>query len=85
MERIWRLDRIWVWVKGGRVRGKDGGVDAEELRHLDSHDDGEEGREGSVGGETLLDDEEVGDGDEDGQASKEEMKRDSEDYMNGEA
>ena len=89
-EQIWRLrriqglDRMWVWLKGGSPRKKAGAVDAEELSRLDSHDG--EGREGSVGGETLLDDEEVQDKDENGQASKmEEMELDSEDYMNGEA
>lgn len=55
-------------------------VDAEELEHLGSHD--AEGREGSVGGETLFESEE--DEEEDGQArKKEEMDLDSEDYMEG--
>ena len=89
-ERIWRLrriqglDRMWVWLKGGGPRGKAGVVDVEELRCLDSCDG--EGREGSVGGETLLDDEEVLEKDEDGQASKMEgMELNNEDCMNGEA
>ena len=67
-ERIFGWRRIWVWLNGGKARGKAEAADAEELRRLDSQDG--EGREGSVGGETLLNDEDVEDGDENEQASK---------------
>ena len=84
LKRIERLDKMWVWLKGGSPRGKAGAVDAEELRRLDSHDG--EGRQGGVGGETLLGDEEVEDEDSNGQvSSEEEVELDSEDYMNGKA
>ena len=86
-ERIWRLrrierlDRMWVWLKGGGPRAKVENVDDEELRPLDNHDC--EGREGSVGGDTLLDGEESEDEGENGQASKKEgMELDSEGHMN---
>ena len=70
-----------MWLKSGSPRGKARAVDAEELKRLDSHDG--VGRDSSVVRETLLDDEEVQDGDEDGQASKmEEMELDSKDYIN---
>ena len=59
--------------------------DAEELRHLGTHDSDE--REGSVGGETLFEGQGNEDGEDDGigHANKEEMELDSEDYMKGEA
>ena len=88
-ERIWRsrriewLDKTWEWLKCGSHRRKAGAVHAEDLRRRDSHDG--EGREGSIGGETLLGDEEVEDEDENGQTSEEEMELNSEDYMNGKA
>ena len=84
LRRMEWLDKMWAWLKGGNPREKAGAIDPEELRRLISHDG--EGREGSVGGETLVDDEEVKDEDEDEyeQASKEEMELDSEGYMNGE-
>ena len=84
LRRIKLLDKMWVWLKGGRPSEKAGAIDAEELRRLNSHDG--EGRQGSVGGETLLGDEEVEDEDSDGQAGKkEEMELDSEDYIDGKA
>ena len=84
LRRIEWLDKMWVWLKGGRPREKAGALDAEELRRLNSHDG--EGRQGSVGGETLLGDEEVEDKDSNGQASsKGEMKLGSEDYVKGKA
>ena len=84
LRRIEWLDKIWVWLKGDSSREKAGAVDAEELRRLDSHD--REGRQGSVGGETLLGDEEVEDEDSNGQvSSEEEVELGSEDYMNGKA
>lgn len=78
--RIERLDRTWKWLKRMSARGEAEVVDAEELEHLDSLD--AEGRESSVGGETLFGSEEDEDGDR--QANKKEkMDLDSEDYMEG--
>lgn len=82
LRRIERVDRMWNWFECRSVRGKGEAVDAEELERLGSHDG--EGREGSVGGETLFEGEEDedGGGDGDGQARKEEeMDLESEDYM----
>lgn len=80
LRRIERVDRLWKWFECRNARGEAEAVDAEELEHLGSHEG--EGREGSVGGETLFDGEEGEDGD--GEArKKEEMELDSEDYMKG--
>ena len=58
----WILNICTYVLKGGSPREKAGAVDAEELRRLNSHD-GELG-EGSVGGETLVEDEEDEDEDD---------------------
>lgn len=73
--RIERVDRIWKWLKCRSAGTESEAVDAEELTHLGSHDD--EGREGSVGGETLFEGEEDEDGDGHGR-KKEEMELDTE-------
>lgn len=72
LRKIERVDRMWKWFECRNARGEAGTFVAEELEHLGSYDG--EGREGSVGGETLFE----GEGDEhgDGQAKKEEMELD---------
>lgn len=80
LKKIEMVDRMWKWLKSWSPRGKAEAVDAEELEHLDGGHDGE-GREGSVGGDTLFEGEEDGVGD--GQAKKEDMELDSEDCKEG--
>ena len=72
LRRIERVDRMWKWFEHRNARGEADAFVTEELEHLGSYDG--EGREGSVGGETLFE----GEGDEhgDGQAKKEEMELD---------
>ena len=56
LKRTERFNRMWGWLRFRSAGAEDGAVDVEELRHLDSLDC--EGREGSVGGETLFEGEE---------------------------
>ena len=80
LRKIERLERMWKWLERKSARWKAESVDPEELEHLGRRND--EGREGSVDGETLFEGKEDEDGDGDGQArKKEEIELDSEDYM----
>lgn len=82
LRRIERVDRLWNWFECRNFRAEAEVFDVEELEHLGSCEG--EGREGSVGGETLFDGEEGEDGDERAR-KEEEMEMDGEDYIKGKA
>ncbi len=81
LKAIERFHSAWDWLKSRSAGANAESVDAEELRPLEGRDS--QGRESSVGGETLFEGDEVEDGDEEARKN-DEVELDSEDYMKGE-
>ena len=78
LRRSERIDRFCKWLECGRAGSGAGVVEDEELQRLDGFDG--DGGGGSVGGETLFEGDEIGDGEA---MKKEEVELNSKNYMKG--